>query len=85
MHNLGFKTFGQFIDESFDSIENPLDRCARISEVVEDLCHQDLSTFVTATADICEYNQQHLAELQPKIRSELLARFIQFVNEHYPQ
>ena len=85
MHTLGFKTFGQCIDESFDLIENPLDRCARISEVVEDLCRQDLSTFVTATADICKYNQQHLAELQPKIRSELLARFIQFVNEHYPE
>ena len=83
MHDLGFKTFGHVIDESFDSIENPLDRCARISEVVENLCQQNLDQFLEECYTVCKYNQQHLAEMRTKVRQEFPERFHQFINSHF--
>ena len=80
LHDLGFKTFGHVIDESFDSIENPLDRCARISEVVEDLCQQNLDQFLEECYTVCKYNQQHLAELRLQVRQEFPDRFFQFIS-----
>jgi hypothetical protein len=83
LHNLGFKTFGNLIDESFDSIDNNQDRIERIAQVVEDLCQQDLASFVTECYNVCKYNQQQLAELGPKIRSEFPERFFQFITQYY--
>lgn len=81
MHNLGFKTFGHLIDESFDTIDNNLDRLERIALVVEDLCQQDLAKFSEECYTICKYNQQLLAELGPKVRKEFPQRFFNYINE----
>jgi hypothetical protein len=78
---LGFKTFSHVIDENFDQIENNTDRLERIAQVVEDLCRQDLASFVKECYNICKYNQQQLAELGPKIRAEFPNQFEQYVNE----
>jgi hypothetical protein len=80
LHNLGFRTFGHLIDESFDTIDNNQDRCNRIVEIVEDLCRQDLPAFITAAQEVCKYNQSLIMELRPKIRSEFSKRFFQAVN-----
>jgi hypothetical protein len=81
-HNLGFRTWGQLIDETFDMIENVQDRILRISEVVKDLCNQDLPAFLAAAEETCKYNQQHLAEMRIKVRGEFPDRFFQFINKH---
>ena len=83
MHNLGFKTFGHVIDESFDSITNDQDRIERISTVVEDLCTQDLAKFLEECYTVCKYNQQHLLESRAKWRSEFPDRFQKFINERF--
>ena len=83
MQNLGFKTFGHLIDESFDSIDVPLDRCARIAEVVEDLCKQDLDAFLTAADDVCKHNQERMTELHLQLPRELVERFINYVSENF--
>jgi len=83
LQNLGFRTFGHLIDESFDSIDNNQQRIDRIVAVVEDLCQQDLPAFVTAAQEVCKYNQQLLEELRPKIRAEFPDRFFQFINQHF--
>jgi hypothetical protein len=82
MHNLGFKTFGHVIDESFDTIEDNQKRLQRIATVVTDLCTQDLAEFLQECYNMCKYNQQHLAELRTIVRKELPARFTQFVTKH---
>ena len=46
MHNLGFRTVGHVVDESFDLIENNQDRLERVSQLVRDLCQQDLASFL---------------------------------------
>lgn len=83
LHNLGFKTFGHVIDETFDQIDNNGDRLDRVAEIVEDLCKQDLVKFVGECYNVCKYNQQHMAQLRPKIRQEFPERFQQFINERF--
>lgn len=81
LHQLGFKTFGNLIDESFDTISNNQERLERIAQTVEWLCRQDLASFIKECYNICKYNQQHLADLGPKIRAEFPKRFEQYINE----
>jgi hypothetical protein len=81
LHRLGFRTFSNLIDESFDQISNNHDRLERIAQVVEDLCKQDLASFVKECYNVCKYNQQLLAELGPKIRAEFPNQFKQYINE----
>jgi hypothetical protein len=82
LHNLGFKTFGHVIDETFDGIENHQDRCDRIVTIVKDLCQQNLASFLAECYNVCKYNQQHLAELRIKERQEFPERFAQFINQY---
>lgn len=79
LHNLGFKTFGSLIDESFDQIENHQQRIERIAQVVEDLCNQDLPAFLQEAKSICKYNQQHLLIMRDRVRTEFPKRFFQFI------
>jgi hypothetical protein len=81
LHNLGFQTFGSVIDESFDQIENNTDRLDRIVEIVQDLCQQDLASFLDSCYNTCKYNQQLLAELGPRIRAEFPQKFLNFINK----
>ena len=81
MHNLGFQTYSHLIDESFDMIDNGEDRLDRIVAVVNDLCSQDLASFLKECYNTSKYNQQHHREMAVKIRAEFPNRFFQFINE----
>lgn len=81
-HNLGFRTWGHLIDESFDQIDNVQDRIDRIAAVVADLCNQDLASFLQAAEETCKYNQQHLTEMRVKVRKEFPERFFKFIKTH---
>ena len=83
IHKLGFQTFGHVIDESFDSIDNHQDRMERIAMIVDDLCQQDLASFLNECYNVCKYNQQHLSELRTQGRKEFPDRFQQFINERF--
>ena len=82
IHNLGFKTFGHAIDESFDLIEHTQTRLERITAVIKDLCQQDLAKFLEECYNVCKYNQQHLAEMRIKVRKEFPDRFFQFIEQY---
>ena len=82
LRNLGFRTFGHLIDESFDQIENDQQRIEHTAKVVEDLCNQDLDSFLSAAQEVCKYNQQHLAETRIKVLSEFPGRFSQFIKQY---
>jgi hypothetical protein len=82
MHKLGFRTFDSVIDESFDLISNSQDRIERIAQVVDDLCRQDLVSFLQECYNTCKYNQQHLAEMRQQVRKEFPERFRQFIQQH---
>ena len=82
LRNLGFQTFDKVIDESFDLIEDAQARMDRLIEVINDLCQQDLGSFLDACRSICKYNQQHLAQFTQEHRQTFPGRFFQFVSEH---
>ena len=82
LHNLGFKTFGHVIDESFDLIDHNPTRLERIATVIEDLCQQDLAKFLEECYTVCKYNQQHLAEMSIKVRQEFPERFFKFLKQY---
>ena len=82
LHNLGFKTFGHLIDESFDTIQNSQDRIERIAAVVEDLCQQDLASFLSECYNVCKYNQELYAETRHRVPRELPEQFHHFIDQH---
>ena len=84
LRNMGFRTFNGIVDESFDSIDDTQARMDRVHDVIADLCQQDLSRFLEACRDICKYNQQHLAEIVPKIKADFPQQFFEFVNRERP-
>ena len=69
-------------DESFDSIDHAQTRMDRITQVVADLCSQDLGSFLAACQDVCKYNQQHLDQLAADTRRDFPERFFQFLDQH---
>lgn len=81
LHHLGFKTFGHVIDESFDNISDNQLRLTRITDIVTELCQQDLALLLKECYNVCKYNQQHLAEMRLKVRKEFPERFSQFLRE----
>lgn len=81
-HNLGFRTWGHLLDESFDTIEDNHDRSLRISQVVKHLCRQDLSSFIVASQEVCKYNQEHYADMRLLVRKEFPDRFFQFLKDY---
>lgn len=66
LKDMGFKTFDGIVDESFDRIENHVDRLHRCAEVIISLArlsHKELDSFMLACKDICEFNRQHIMSL----------------------
>ena len=83
IRNQGFQTYNNLIDESFDTIHNNQARLDRIVAVVQDLCQQDLAEFLVAAESVSKYNQQHMTELGPRIRSEFPQQFLNFVQQTF--
>jgi len=83
LRNAGFKTFGTLIDEHYDQIDRPDVRIERIIDTMIWLCSgSNAADFWQASRDICKYNQQHLIELAPRIRSEFPAKFFNLVAKY---
>jgi hypothetical protein len=82
LRRMGFRTFDHIIDESFDLIDDHRDRMERIVTVVNDLCQQDLGSFLAQCEDVCKYNQQHLIEFSQRHRLDFPNRFLEFIKQH---
>lgn len=80
LHNEGFKTFGSLIDESFDNEPNGQKRLEKIARVVEDLCAQDLDSFIDSCKDICVHNQNRFLEYATSQIPKLPEKFIKFLS-----
>ena len=56
LRKMGFKTFDGIIDESYDSIENAMDRYEAAMRQVDWLCQQDQSVILEKVQPIVEHN-----------------------------
>lgn len=81
LHNVGFKTFGNLIDESFDLIDDPAARADKIVAVVRDICYNGASKFLIAAREVCEHNYEHLREYNQRERNQLPERLKLYINE----
>lgn len=81
LHDLGFRTFEAWIDESFDAIQDPMQRLERIRDIVVDLTQSDLVKLQEQCREVCKYNQQHLRRLSQQIPRDFPAEFFQLINE----
>jgi hypothetical protein len=84
LHNLrsmGFRTFGNVIDESYDSIRNDQERWSAAFEQVQRLCNMNQTEVFEKIAPVVEHNyqllmntnwtQNMLAQLQQKLDNSL--------------
>jgi hypothetical protein len=60
LRSLGFKTFGDVIDESYDLIDDDLLRFDSVGRVIQWLCNQDQSKILQQIQHIVEHNFNHL-------------------------
>jgi len=60
LRELGFRTFGDILDETYDEIENEDARLAAVLASLEALSRRDHRTVIDAASDICRHNQAHL-------------------------
>ena len=66
LHRLGFKTFGNIIDESYDDIECPKQRCDAIISEAKRVCNNDIIGNNQSYFDsVCEHNYKQMSSLQP--------------------
>jgi hypothetical protein len=61
LHDRGFQTFGDLIDEGFDRIDDHTNRAQRIVDVVAEICYNP-NEFLQAAKPMCEHNYQRLLE-----------------------
>jgi hypothetical protein len=62
LRDLGFQTFGDVIDESYDSVENLDQRMAAAWQQVEWLCAQDPQEVYRALDSVLTHNREHFLE-----------------------
>jgi hypothetical protein len=80
LHRAGFRTFGDLIDERFDEIWEPHERMHAMIDVIQDILRNGASAFLSATADVCKYNQEHLREHNRRERAALPNQIIDFLD-----
>lgn len=80
LHNLGFRSFGHLIDESFDVIINGKDRMDRLIATLKWLCQQDLADFWSTAQEVCLYNQHRALELHNSQHHSFTQQLKEFMN-----
>jgi hypothetical protein len=81
LRNAGFRTFHNYIDESYDQIDCPSTRIDSIIATIGEICQNGAAEFWTATQDICKYNQQHLVEHNRLERAQLPINLEKYLDE----
>lgn len=58
--SMGFQTFADIFDESYDQIENPEQRLVAMMRTLEELLRRDYVQTLNRSADICAFNRDFL-------------------------
>lgn len=70
-HDWGFETFGDVIDESYDSIADDIDRWTCALEQVKCLCQQNLQALLSKLRPRLDHNHHRLYELDREIQAHM--------------
>lgn len=72
LHDLGYKTFNQYIDESYDNISDPLERTKAATAVMLDLAqksHEEHIDLMHKIKPILEHNQKHFFNSKYRLKN----------------
>ena len=72
LHDLGYKTFGNYLDESYDSVYDPVARVKAATEqaiVLASMSHDDHIKLMRELKPILEHNQQHFFSSKNRIEN----------------
>ena len=75
LKRLGFQTFSDFWDESYDSYENHGDRLGKIFQLIdyiESLDIETLKSIYVKMQELLEFNQKILLEKIPEYKNKML-------------
>ena len=67
LHSKGFKTFDGFIDESYDSIEDPKQRFLKVVDIIHQFLNrsiEEIQDYISTNASIFDHNLKTLAGLE---------------------
>lgn len=67
----GFETFGDVIDESYDSVENDIERWSKAFDQVQYLSQQDLPALLQKIKPRLDHNHNRLYQLEQEKRQEM--------------
>jgi hypothetical protein len=79
----GFQTFSSVLDESYDQIQDPVQRYAAAWAQVEWLATQDADSIYQRLESVIEHNHQHLFEHKKNTSRRMQEILKQFVPESY--
>lgn len=85
LHKLGFKTFSDFWDESYDGEVDPLIRMKKIEKIITDLSDMsidDIHILYEKALPICIHNQNKLLEFSNHEKTD--KKFIEYLSEIFP-
>jgi len=80
IRNLGFKTYSDWIDESFDLIDDGQQRIQRLVDQIAWLVKQDLTKFWAETHQVRLYNQHHALAIHSNQQQTFTQQMKEFVN-----
>jgi len=80
LRNLGFQTFGSYIDESYDVIDNEQDRALKIVGTVKDIVNNGSADFARSVEHITEHNWNRLIELKGRFQINKDQRFLNLLD-----
>lgn len=86
LHKYGFLTFSNYIDESYDSIEDDTERMKAVFKEIEKLNSLNLNQLDLMYKDmqlILEHNRKRYIELNQTIPTELLSRIQSWCKYHH--
>lgn len=76
LKSYGFKTFGDYWDENYDSMPDPADRMAAVVDITEQLCNKPLAELEEMRRDmqgILEHNYRHFYyDMVPLVITEFI-------------
>lgn len=80
LRNLGFQTFGSYIDESYDTIDNEQDRALKVVNTVNDIVESGSSDFANSVKHITDHNWNRLIELKGRFQYNKDQRFLNLLD-----
>jgi hypothetical protein len=80
LRNLGFKTFSDYIDESYDNVDNETERALKVVATVKDILTNGSADFNNAVTHITEHNWNRLVELKGRFQINKDQRFLNLID-----